>query len=86
METVIQPNNKTIKLIYCWSPNESDLLSNHTFMISRQIIRLIIYYIMPFIFISIFYILIAKHLFQTKSVILTSISTQPFINRRQISN
>jgi len=80
METVTQPNNNTNELIYCWSPNESDLLSNHTFMISRQIIRLIIYYIMPLIFVSIFYTLIAKHLFETKGVILTSISTQPFIN------
>ena len=61
-----------------------ELLSNHTFMISRQIIRLIIYYIMPLIFVSIFYILIAKHLFQTKSVVLTPFSTQPFINRGQL--
>jgi len=92
METFTQSNNKTIKLIYCWSPNESDLLSNHTFMISRQILRLIIYYIMPLIFVSVFYILIAKHLFQTKGVILTPVSTQPFINettnskRGQINN
>ncbi|CAF0757374.1 unnamed protein product [Rotaria sp. Silwood1] len=79
-ETYNQTNNKTIKLIYCWSPNESNLLSNHTFMISRQITRLIIYYIMPLIFVSIFYILIAKHLFQAKSTILIPMSTQPFIN------
>jgi hypothetical protein len=80
METFTQSNNKTIKLIYCWSPNESDLLSNHTFMISRQILRVIIYYIMPLLFVSVFYILIAKHLFQTKGFILTPVSTQPFIN------
>jgi len=92
METFTQSNNKTIELIYCLSPNESDLLSNHTFMISRQILRLIIYYIMPLIFVSVFYILIAKHLFQTKGVILTPVSTQPFINevtnskRGQINN
>jgi hypothetical protein len=80
-ETFNQPdNNKTIELIYCWSPNKSDLLANHTFMISRQIIRLVIYYIMPLIFVSIFYILIAKHLLQTKSVILSQLSTQPLIN------
>ncbi|CAF0760162.1 unnamed protein product [Rotaria sordida] len=79
-ETYNQTNNKTIKLIYCWSPNESHLLSNHTFMISRQIIRLIIYYIMPLIFVSIFYTLIAKHLFQAKTAILIPMSTQPFVN------
>ena len=84
METFNQPNNKTIKLIYCWSPNDSDLLANHTFMITRQIMRLIIYYIMPLIFVSIFYILIAKHLFQTKSVILTQLSTQPLI--KEVTN
>ncbi len=61
-------------------------------MISRQILRLIIYYIMPLIFVSVFYILIAKHLFQTKSVILKPASSQPFINevtnsrRGQINN
>jgi hypothetical protein len=38
-------------------------------MITRQILRLIIYYLMPFIFITIFYSLIAKTLFQTKDVI-----------------
>jgi len=38
-------------------------------MIIRQILRLIIYYLMPFIFISIFYSLIAKTLFQTKTII-----------------
>ena len=38
-------------------------------MIARQISRLIIYYLFPLIFVSVFYILIAKHLFQTKSVI-----------------
>lgn len=58
-----------MKLIYCWSPNEDFLLTNHKFMIIRQILRLIIYYLMPFIFISIFYSLIAKTLFQTKDVI-----------------
>ncbi|CAF0945115.1 unnamed protein product [Adineta steineri] len=80
METYNQPNNKTIQLIYCWSPNESDLLANHKFMISRQIMRVIIYYIMPLIFVSVFYILIAKHLFQTKSVIITQKTTQTFAN------
>jgi hypothetical protein len=40
---------------------------------------------MPLIFVSIFYILIAKHLFQTKSVVLASFSTQPFVNRGQLA-
>jgi hypothetical protein len=38
-------------------------------MIIRQILRLIIYYLMPFIFISIFYSVIAKTLLKTKEVI-----------------
>ena len=38
-------------------------------MITRQILRLIIYYLMPLIFITIFYSLIAKTLFQTKETI-----------------
>ncbi|CAF2202810.1 unnamed protein product [Rotaria magnacalcarata] len=83
-ETITEANNKTINLVYCWSPNESELLSNHKFMITRQILRLITYYIMPLIFVSIFYILIAKHLFQAKGVMLTPMSTQSFVN--QISN
>ena len=37
-------------------------------MIIRQILRLIIYYLMPLIFISIFYSIIAKTLFQTRDV------------------
>ncbi|CAF2374320.1 unnamed protein product [Rotaria sp. Silwood2] len=69
METIHQSSNKTIELFYCWSPNENALLANHTFMITRQILRLIIYYLMPLIFISIFYCLIAKKLFQKKDVI-----------------
>jgi len=48
-------------------------------MISRQIIRLIIYYIMPLVFVSVFYVLIAKHLFQTKSIILKPSTTQTFL-------
>ncbi|CAF3429985.1 unnamed protein product [Rotaria socialis] len=83
-DTITEANNKTINLVYCWSPNESELLSNHRFMISRQILRLITYYIMPLIFVSIFYILIAKRLFQAKSAILTPMSTQSFVN--EISN
>lgn len=67
-------------MIYCWSPNESDLLSNHTFMISRQILRVVIYYIMPLVFVSVFYILIAKHLFQTKHMIVTQKATRPLLN------
>jgi hypothetical protein len=80
METFNQSNNQTIELTYCWSPNDSKLLTNHAFMISRQVIRLNIYYVMPLIFVSVFYILIAKHLFQTKGVTLTPLSTQPLIN------
>jgi hypothetical protein len=53
-------------------------------MIIRQILRLIIYYIMPLIFVSVFYILIARHLFQTKSVVLTPITTQTLLN--EVSN
>lgn len=84
-ETFTQSNNITITLIYCWSPNESDLLSNHAFMISRQILRLIVYYIMPLIFVSVFYILIAKHLFQAKGVILKPVLPQSSINDRSNS-
>ena len=79
-ETFQQENNQTVELIYCWSPNESDLLANHIFMISRQILRLVIYYIMPLIFVSVFYILIAKHLFQTKHMIVTQTTTRPLLN------
>lgn len=78
-EPVIQSNNETIEFIYCLSPNDRYLLVNPTFMITRQIIRLIIYYIMPLVFVSVFYILIAKHLFQTKSVILKPSTTQTFL-------
>lgn len=49
-------------------------------MITRQITRLVIYYIMPLVFVSVFYILIAKHLFQTKSVILKPLVTQTFVS------
>jgi hypothetical protein len=35
---------------------------------------------MPLIFVSVFYILIAKHLFQTKSVVLTPVTTQSLLN------
>lgn len=38
-------------------------------MIIRQILRVFIYYIMPFIFILVFYSVIAKTLFQTKDTI-----------------
>ncbi|CAF0867538.1 unnamed protein product [Adineta ricciae] len=79
-ETFQQENNQTVELIYCWSPNESDLLANHIFMISRQILRVVIYYIMPLIFVSVFYILIAKHLFQTKHMIVTQTTTRPLLN------
>ncbi|CAF0887354.1 unnamed protein product [Rotaria sp. Silwood1] len=72
METIQQSSNKTIQLIYCWSPNENVLLVNHTFMITRQILRLIIYYLMPLVFISIFYSLIAKKLFQKKDAFYSS--------------
>ncbi|CAF0976778.1 unnamed protein product [Adineta steineri] len=68
-EILAQPDNSTVTLIYCWSPNEHTLLVNHTFMIIRQILRLIIYYLLPFIFISIFYSIIAKTLFQTRNLI-----------------
>lgn len=44
-------------------------------MITRQILRLIIYYVMPLIFVSIFYILIAKHLFQRTNTVLQTMST-----------
>ena len=40
---------------------------------------------MPLVFVSIFYILIAKHLFKTKSVILKPLSSQSFINERNNS-
>jgi hypothetical protein len=39
---------------------------------------------MPLIFVSVFYILIAKHLFQTKSVVLTPITRQSLLN--EVSN
>ena len=74
METWTQAN-QTIELIYCTSPNQDALLSNKEFMITREILRLIIYYLMPLIFVSIFYILIAKHLFQRTNVVLQSMTT-----------
>jgi hypothetical protein len=50
-------------------------------MIIRQILRLIIYYLMPLIFISIFYSIIAKTLFQTKDIIHSpNSSSRPFTN------
>lgn len=49
-------------------------------MITRQIVRAIVYYIMPLVFVSAFYILIAKHLFQTKHVIIAQTTTRPFLN------
>jgi len=83
-----QTNNTTTKLIYCWSPNEISLISNHKFMIIRQILRLIIYYLMPFIFISIFYSVIAKTLLQTKEVIYSphSLSSSSKNEERQLMN
>ncbi|CAF1089660.1 unnamed protein product [Rotaria magnacalcarata] len=69
METKQSPDNTTIQLIYCWSPNKDELITNSTFMITRQILRLFIYYLMPLILISIFYFLIAKTLLQKKDVI-----------------
>lgn len=74
METLTQAN-QTIELIYCTSPNQDALLSNKEFMITRQILRLIIYYLMPLIFVSIFYIMIAKHLFQRTNVVLQTMTT-----------
>ena len=79
-ETSLQSNNQTMLLMYCWSPNDAVLLTDHKFMITRQVLRLIVYYLMPLVFVSIFYILIAKHLFQAKSVIFTPSSAQPFLN------
>jgi hypothetical protein len=67
-------------LIYCWSPNVHSLLINHKFMIIRQILRLIIYYLMPFMFILIFYSVIARTLFQTKNTIYSSKSTSSLAN------
>lgn len=48
---------------------------NHSFMIIRQILRLVVYYLMPLVSVSIFYSLIAQHLFQTKGVIQSSNSS-----------
>ena len=48
---------------------------NHPFMIIRQILRLVVYYLMPLVSVSIFYSLIAKHLFRTKGVIQSSNSS-----------
>lgn len=79
-ETFNETNNETASVSYCWSPYESELLSNHTFMITRQLVRLVTYYIMPLIFVSAFYILIAKHLFQAKGAILIPMSSQSFSN------
>ena len=75
METINQTNNTTTQLTFCWSPNTISLLSNHRFMITRQILRLVIYYLMPFVFISIFYSIIAKTLFRTKDVIYSKVSS-----------
>jgi len=44
-------------------------------MIIRQILRLIIYYLLPLIFITIFYSLIAKTLFRTKDIVHSPAST-----------
>lgn len=55
-------------------------------MIIRQILRLIIYYLMPLIFVSIFYILIAKHLFQRKSVVLQAMNNQSSFVQHDLSN
>jgi hypothetical protein len=58
-------------------------------MIIRQILRLIIYYLMPLVLISVFYIVIAKTLFQTKDTIYSSnASSHSFINEehRSINN
>ena len=68
-DTISQGNNRTLDLIYCWSPNKLSSLNNAQFMIIRQISRLIIYYLMPLTFISVFYILIAKKLFQSRDSI-----------------
>ena len=90
-ETFLQADNRTIEINYCWSPNHGQLLTNQAYMITRQVLRLIIYYLFPLISVSIFYILIAKHLFQAKSVIFTPAAAQPFLNhlsnsRRQSMN
>ena len=49
-------------------------------MITRQILRLVIYYLFPLVTVSVFYILIAKHLFQAKTVIFNPTGAQPFLN------
>ena len=74
-ETLEQPNNQTIVVFFCWSPHEHSLLMNHPFMIIRQILRLVVYYLMPLVSVSVFYSLIAKHLFRTKGVIQSSNSS-----------
>lgn len=81
METGRASNNTTIHLFYCWSPNSHALLGNRKFMITRQILRLIIYYVLPLILISIFYCLIAKTLFQKKDVIYS-----PNLSKRSFHN
>jgi hypothetical protein len=45
---------------------------NRPFMIARQILRLVVYYLMPLVSVSIFYSLIAKHLLQTKGLMQSS--------------
>jgi len=61
-------------------------------MIIRQILRLIIYYLMPLICISVFYSIIAKTLFQTRNVIyspnssLRSIKTDPNNEKDRLMN
>lgn len=80
-ETFVQSDNRTVELSYCWSPNDSRLLTNPTYMITRQILRLIVYYLFPLVTVSVFYTLIAKHLFQAKSVLFTPVTSQPFLNQ-----
>lgn len=79
------PDNTTIQLIYCWSPNERELIANHTFLITRQILRLFIYYLMPLMLISIFYFLIAKTLLQKKDVIYSPSFSSPSLQRNSIN-
>lgn len=55
-------------------------------MITRQVLRLIIYYLMPLIFVSIFYILIAKNLFRAKNLIFTPSVSQPVVDPAMTAN
>ncbi|CAF1006132.1 unnamed protein product, partial [Didymodactylos carnosus] len=68
-------NSTNYTLTYCLSPNNPLLLNNHVFMITRSMIRFFIYYVLPLIFVATFYILIAKHLFKTKTIVLHQPST-----------